>query len=304
MRFHWTDLTAGAAALATLFLQTGDAQQKTASKHTNATVDGHWPLYRHDLAGTGYSPLAQITVQNAGALIQAWSYRLSSDAPTTKGKGKGGAGGNSEATPIVVNDILYVPAANRVVALQPESGKEIWAYPVTGGAPSRRGVAYWPGNTSNPPRILFTAGRRLIALNANTGKLDPGFGKEGEVDMVVPYNSVPLIYKDVVVVGANTPQGPTGAPGNARAFDARTGAKLWEFSSVAQPGQPGHDTWEGDSWKDRSGANAWPFYFTVDEQRGLVYLPLASPTSDFYGGDRKGANLYGNSVVAEDVAAR
>ncbi|HEY6341379.1 MAG TPA: PQQ-binding-like beta-propeller repeat protein [Bryobacteraceae bacterium] len=110
-----------------------------------------------------------------------------------------------------------------------------------------------------------------------------------------------MIYKNVVVVGANTPAGALATAGNARAFDARTGAKLWEFSSVAQPGQPGHDTWEGDSWKDRSGVNAWPFYFTVDERRNLVYLPLASPTSDFYGGDRKGANLYGNSVVAVDV---
>jgi len=118
----------------------------------------------------------------------------------------------------------------------------------------------------------------------------------------VPYNSVPLVYQNVVVVGANTPAGPRGAPGNARAFDARTGAKLWEFSSVAQPGQPGHDTWEGDSWKDRSGVNAWPFFFTVDEQRGLVYLPLAQPVANFYGGDRKGANLYGNSVVAVDAA--
>ena len=301
MRFHWIDLIAGAAALATLCLQTGAAQQKNASK-TNAAVDGDWPLYRHDFAGTGYSPLAQITAQNAGTLTQAWNYRLTFDAPlTTKGKGKGGAGGNSEATPIMANDVVYVPAANRVVALQPESGKEIWAYPVTGGAPSRRGVAYWPGNNNNPPRILFTAGRRLIALNANTGKVDPGFGKEGEVDMVVPYNSVPLIYKNAVVVGANTPAGAIGAPGNARAFDVRTGAKLWEFSSVAQPGQPGHDTWDGESWKDRSGVNAWPFYFTVDERRNLVYLPLASPTADFYGGDRKGANLYGNSVVAVDA---
>jgi quinoprotein glucose dehydrogenase len=288
--------------LATLCLQAGNAQQKSASKQTKATVDGDWPLYRHDLAGTAYSPLAQITAQNAGALTQAWNYRLTSDAaPTTKGKGKGAAGGNSEATPIMVNDVVYIPAANRVVALQPESGKEIWAYPVAGGAPSRRGVAYWPGNNSNPPRILFTAGRRLIALNANTGKVDPGFGKEGEVDMVVPYNSVPLIFKNVVVVGANTPAGALGAPGNARAFDIRTGAKLWEFSSVAQPGQPGHDTWDGESWKDRSGVNAWPFYFTVDERRNLVYLPLASPTADFYGGDRKGANLYGNSVVAVDA---
>src|SRR5215831_6724031 len=302
MRFHWTDLTAGAAALATLFLQTGDAQQKTASKHTNATVDGHWPLYRHDLAGTGYSPLAQITVQNAGALIQAWSYRLSSDAPTTKGKGKGGAGGNSEATPIVVNDILYVPAANRVVALQPESGKEIWAYPVTGGAPSRRGVAYWPGNTSNPPRVIFTAGRRLIALNANTGKLDPGFGKEGEVDMAVAYMGVPTIYKNVVMVGAATGEYvTTGVPRDSRAYSARTGAKLWDFHSVPRPGEVGHDTWEGESWKDLSGTNMWGFQMTVDEPRGIAYMTFGAPTSTYYGGDRKGDNLFGNAVVAVDA---
>ena len=119
--------------------------------------------------------------------------------------------------------------------------------------------------------------------------------------MVVPYNSVPLVYKNVVVVGANTPAGATGGIGNPRAFDARTGAKLWEFSSVPQPGEVGHDTWEGDSWKGRLGVNAWPFYFTLDEQRGLLYLPLASPIGGAYGGDRKGANLFGNSVVAVDV---
>ena len=116
--------------------------------------------------------------------------------------------------------------------------------------------------------------------------------------MVCPYNSVPLVYKNVVVVGANTPPGTIGGIGNPRAFDARTGAKLWEFSSVPQPGEVGHDTWEGDSWKGRLGVNAWPFYFTLDEQRGLLYLPLASPIPGAYGGDRKGANLFGNSVVA------
>ncbi len=129
----------------------------------------------------------------------------------------------------------------------------------------------------------------------------PNLAPTVEVDIVVPYNSVPLVYKNVVVVGANNPPGSGGAVGNARAFDARTGAKLWEFSSVAQPGSVGHDTWEGDSWKGRFGANAWPFYFTLDEQRGLLYLPLASPIPGGYGGDRAGANLYGNSVVAVDV---
>ena len=304
MRFTWTAGWTGVVVVAVIFVPSIGAQQTGVRQPTAKPANGDWPLYRHDLAGTGYSPLAQITVQNASRLTQAWTYHFPADAQAAaaKGKGRGGGGPNSEATPLVVNDVMYLPAANRVVALDPGSGKEIWEYVVTSGAPSRRGVAYWPGDGGHPPHIVFTAGRRLIALNANTGKLDPGFGKEGEVDMVVPYNSVPLIYKNVVVVGANTPQGPIGAPGNARAFDARTGAKLWEFSSVAQPGQPGHDTWEGDSWKERSGVNAWPFYFTLDEQRGLVYLPLASPASDFYGGDRKGANLYGNSVVAVEVA--
>jgi glucose dehydrogenase len=302
MSFRWTAGSTGIAVVAIIFGLSVAAQQKSVARLTANAVSGDWPFYRHDLRGTGYSPLAQITVQNANRLTQAWTYRFPAGAPAGAAKGRGGGGPNSEATPIVVNELMYLPAGNHVAALDPGSGKEVWDYVVTGGAPSRRGVAYWPGDATHPPHIVFTAGRRLIALNANTGKLDPGFGNEGEVDMVVPYNSVPLIYRDTIVVGANTPAGPVGAPGNARAFDARTGAKLWEFSSVAQPGQPGHDSWEGDSWKDRSGNNAWPFYFTLDEQRGLVYLPLASPASDFYGGDRKGANLYGNSVVAVEVA--
>ncbi len=301
MRFAWIGLITGIGVLALVSPRAGRSQEKSVSPSSGNT--GDWPLYRHDVSGTGYSPLSQITVENASRLTLAWTYHFPTQAPAAgRGRGRGGGGPNSEATPIVVNGVMYLPAGNHVVALAPESGKEVWDYVVTGSAPSRRGVAYWAGDSTHPPHIVFTAGRRLISLDANTGKLDPGFGKEGEVDMVVPYNSVPLIYKDVVVVGANTPAGPIGEPGNARAFDARTGAKLWEFSSVAQPGQPGHDTWEGDSWKNRSGINAWPFYFTLDAQRGLVYLPLASPASDFYGGDRKGANLYGNSVVAVDVA--
>ena len=301
MRSTWMISLAGFAFAGALLVLPGGAQQKGAAQQPARAPSGDWPLYRHDTAGTGYSPLAQITPQNAARLTQAWSYRLQDDAPPPAAakKGKGAAAADSQATPIVVNGVKYLTGIGRVIALEPETGKELWSYPVNGV--SRRGVAYVPGMGSNPPRLIFTAGKRLIALNATTGKLDPGFGREGEVDMVIPYNSVPLVYRNVVVVGANTPPGPLGAPGNARAYNAGTGTKLWEFASVAQPGEPGHDTWQGDSWKDRSGANAWPFYFTVDERRGLVYLPLASPLTAFWGGDRKGANLYGNSVVAVDI---
>ena len=170
-----------------------------------------------------------------------------------------------------------------------------------GRPPSRRGVAWWPGDDEHESRILFTTGLRLHALNAATGEPSTGFGDIGSVGLGIPYNSVPLVYRHVVVVGANTPPGTIGGIGNARAYDVRTGARLWEFDSVAQPGDVGHDTWEGDSWQGRLGANAWPFFFTADAERGLIYLPLASPIPGYYGGDRPGANLYGNSVVAVEA---
>ena len=294
MRSPWIVNACGGVMLAVLVGQSGATQQQPSDR---AAAD--WPMYRGSYAGTGYSTLTQINRQNVSRLTQVWTYPLQGDAPAAGEKGP--APVNSQATPIVVDGVMYLPAANRVVAIEPETGKEIWRYPITGGAPSRRGVAYWPGEGSNPPRVVFAAGRRLIALSAKTGAIDRGFGDAGEVDMGVPYNSVPLIYRNIVVVGANTPPGTIGGIGNPRAFDARTGAKLWEFSSVPQPGEIGHDTWEADSWKGRLGVNAWPFYFSVDTQRGLLYLPLASPIGGVYGGDRKGANLFGNSVVAVDV---
>jgi len=295
MRLAWIVNTSGGVMLTVLASQSGAIQRQPADRPGD-----DWPMYRGSYAGIGYSRLTQINRQNAAKLTQAWTYRLQGDAPAAAEKA-GPGGVNSQATPIVVDGVMYLPAAGRVVAIEPDTGREIWRYPVTGGAPSRRGVAYWPGEGSNPPRVIFAAGRRLIALSARTGAIDRGFGEAGEVDIGVPYNSVPLIYRNIIVVGANTPPGTIGGIGNARAFDARTGAKLWEFSSVPQPGEVGHDTWEGESWKGRFGVNAWPFYFTVDARRGLLYLPLASPIAGVYGGDRKGANLFGNSVVAMDV---
>ena len=185
---------------------------------TNKNAGADWPVYMHDLAGSHYSPLKQINATNVAKLTPVWSFKLQGEAaaaPAGRGGGRGGGGANSEATPIVVNGVMYLPAANRIVALQPDTGKELWSYPVIGGPPSRRGVAYWPGDRTNPPRIIFTAGRRLIGLNANTGKIDPGFGKEGEVDMTVTYSSVPTIFKNVVMVGANPGGQPTVLPATA-----------------------------------------------------------------------------------------
>jgi glucose dehydrogenase len=294
MRSWLISITGGSLVLLALFAEPRAALQPRPA----AATDSDWPMYRRDYAGTGWSPLAQINAGNVARLRSVWTYGLQSDAPST---GRGAGGPNSEATPIVVNGTMYVPAANRVVALDPQTGQERWRFAVAGGAPSRRGVAYWPGDGTLPARIFVAAGRRLIALNAATGALEGRFGRNGEIDIVVPYNSVPLVHRNTIVVGANTPPGAIGGVGNPRAFDARTGAKIWEFNSVAQPGEAGHDTWEGESWKNRLGANAWPFYFTLDEQRGLLYVPLASPIVGAYGGDRKGANLFGNSVVAVDI---
>lgn len=290
MRSSWKLPACIAAALIVAVVRPSAGQPKRAAD---------WPMYRRDAAGTGHSPLSQITTTNVGQLRRAWTYELQGEAPAPGGRG---GGPNSEATPIVVSGVMYLPAVGRVVALDPDTGKELWRHAITGGQPSRRGVAYWPGYGSNAPRIYVTVGRRLIALDAKTGAPVRAFGKDGEVDLVVPFNSVPLIHKNVIVVGANSSPNGVRTPGNPRAYDARTGAKLWEFSTVAQPGMVGHDTWEGESWKGRAGANAWPFYFTIDEHRGLIYIPTGAPDEGEYGGDRKGANLYANSVIAVDIS--
>lgn len=286
MRFLKRMISCGGGLLLAVGLCGGAAAQPPGA-------DGDWPMYRGGLAGIGHSPLTAVTPDNVSALARAWTYDLRRAGPDPSGRGP-----NSQATPIVVDGVMYLPAADRVVALRPETGEEIWSHPLAGRPPSRRGVAWWPGDAGHGPRILFTTGLRLHALDAASGEPAAGFGDTGSVDLGVPYNSVPLVYRHVVVVGANTPPGALGGVGNARAYDARSGAKLWEFDSVAQPGDVGHETWAGDSWRGRLGANAWPFFFTADAERGLVYLPLASPIPGYYGGDRPGANLYGNSVVA------
>ena len=295
MRFSGTAVLAGGAALALLV-----------APATKAQTASDWPMYNRDLAGTRYSPLAQINTGNVAKLTQVWAYR-----PRAGGAGPSAASFN-QVTPIVVNDVMYLAAGNRVVALEPETGKEIWQYELKTGLVPQRGVAYWPGDSDNPPRIIFTSLHKLVALDARTGKLDPKFGDGGEVTMDVPFAEVPTIYKNVVLIGANV-YGPgetnlhpqdevwAGIPGDSRAYDARTGKKLWTFHTIPWPGEVGNNTWPENGWKGRGGTNVWSITMTVDQKRGIAYMPVGGPAANYYGGDRPGDNLFSNTLVAVDV---
>jgi glucose dehydrogenase len=280
-----------AAVLIVLLAATGSAQRSAAPPASE------WPTYNHDLAGTRFSPLTQINSGNVSTLRQAWTYKWPSAGPAQFG--------GSEAVPIVVGGVLYMPAGGSIVALEADTGKLVWQREVmgagAGGGLNRRGVSYWPGDRQTPARIFATAGRRLMALDAVTGKPSEGFGKNGEIDTAVGYGAAPTIYKNVVMIGAAVNEVAIGPPGDTRAYDAVTGNKLWDFHTVPRKGELGNDTW-GDGWEGRSGTNIWGFSMTVDEARGLVYMPVAGPAANYYGGDRPGNNLFGNSVVAVDIA--
>ncbi|HLJ48125.1 MAG TPA: pyrroloquinoline quinone-dependent dehydrogenase [Bryobacteraceae bacterium] len=280
-----------------------------------------WPTYGHDPGGQRYSPAAQITPENVAKLTRAWTYHMKpadADTQTSSGsarrRGRGGAGRSSEVTPLVVDGVMYlVTAYDRIVALDPETGKETWSTMIAGGPPATRGLEYWPGDKQSPPELLFgTEDGRLIAVNAKTGKLVPGFGNEGVVDMKAgmmngfPDNnfglsSPPIIYKNVVVTGAHVQEFPSlGPSGDTRGWDVHTGKLLWRFHATPLAGEPGSETWADDSAAKRSGTNVWGM-MTVDTKRGIVYMPYGEPTADYWGGDRKGKNLYSTALVAADA---
>ena len=252
---------------------------------------GDWPTYNYDLYGTRHSPLEQIHTQNVADLEQVWSYGLGRLANS------GTLSGGSEATPIVVAGVMYLPVADSVVALDAETGDEIWISRMSVDAPpNRRGVVYWPGDDDDAARIFFTANRRLIGVSAFTGEPVAGFGVAGVVDMGQAYNGVPSVFENLILVGTN------GVPGAVRTFDARTGELVWEFRSVPQPGEAGNETWENESWRDRTGTYSWAPSQTMDPERGIYYavFETAGPI-DYWGGDRHGDNLFAGSIVALDV---
>jgi glucose dehydrogenase len=269
-----------------------------------ALAQKDWPAYGHDPGGMRYSPLNQINTTNVRKLQRAWTYHT------------GDIGTQFETTPIVVNNRMYLSTqTSRVVALEPETGKEIWTYdPKVRRPREHRGVAYWPGDRQTPARIVFGTGDgRLIALDTATGKPVAEFGDNGQVDLRTGVadgfaqsgygiTSPPAIYKDLVIVAPSTPEGPAHGPsGDPRAFDVHTGKLVWRFHTVPQPGEPGNETWGPDGWKQRSGPSAWGL-INIDVERGLVLMSTGNPADSWYGGDRKGTNLFANCVLALDAA--
>jgi quinoprotein glucose dehydrogenase len=288
------------------------------------TAIGEWRAYTADIRGTRYSPLDQINASNFNRLEVAWRFKT--DNLGTRPEYK------LEGTPLMVGGVLYATAGTRrsVVALDAKTGELIWAHSLREGmraaiAPrqlSGRGLSYWSDGKGDDRVLYVTTGYRLAALNARTGSLITSFGKNGLVDLKAGMvtgsgqqidlekgeaglHSTPTVVKDVVLVGSSFKEGMTvrthdNTKGLARAFDVRTGKLLWTFNTIPPPGEFGNDSWQNNSWATNGNTGVWT-QITVDEDLGLVYLPVESPTSDFYGGHRPGNNLYGESLVCVDL---
>jgi quinoprotein glucose dehydrogenase len=289
-----------------------------------STKNGEWPYYTADARGSRYSPLDQINANNFNQLEVAWRFKT--DNMGTRPEFK------LEGTPLMVKGVIYATGGTRrsVAALDAKTGELIWVHAEKEGARavnaprqlSGRGLSYWTDGKGDDRVIYVTTGYRLVSLNAKTGVPVPGFGTNGVVDMKVGavigkgqqidletgeigLHSTPTVAKDVILVGSSFREGLTvkshnNTKGLVRAWDAKTGKLLWTFNTIPRPGEFGNDTWEKESWAINGNTGVWT-QITVDEELGLVYLPVEDPTSDLYGGHRPGDNLFGDSLVCVDL---
>lgn len=274
----------------------------------NSREDIHhtWSVYRGDRSQTAWSGLEQINKENVSQLEVAWTYHTGDAEPGNRS--------TIQCNPIIVNGMMYVTSPKlKLIALDPKTGKEIWKFDPFAGeqaAGVNRGVTYWEKGTDK--RIFFTASHYLYALNADTGKPVPGFGNDGKADLreglgraveslAVEATSPGIIYKDLLIQGTALGEGYDAAPGFIRAYDAVTGRIAWTFHTIPQPGEFGYDTWSENAFQEVGGTNSWAG-MSLDEKRGMVFIPTGSPAFDFYGGNRKGKNLFGNCLLALDAA--
>ena len=282
---------------------------------------GSWPMVNLDSGATRYSSLAQITTANVNRLKVAWIYHMrpassARSAPDNTWR-------PSEDQPLVVGNTMFVVTPyGRVVALDSSTGREKWVFVIPGGdQASQRGAEYWPGDKSTGASLFFGTNHGfLYSISAESGKSNKAFGNNGAVNLRTPdvmstgidklyiVPSPPVIYKNLVITGAGPgegsggPGGGLGPAGDTRAWDIHTGKLVWAFHSVPHPGEVGHETWGEDSWKQRSGVNVWG-YMTIDQERGIVYMPFGAPNYDRVGTDRPGNNLFGSSIVALDATS-
>ena len=280
---------------------------------------GEWRTYGGDTGNTRYSPLDQINADNFSKLEVAWRFKTDNLGPRPEAQ--------LEGTPLMANGVIYATGGTRraVVALDAVTGEELWVHSEREGARgtaaprqlSGRGLAYWTDGTEE--RILYvTPGYRLIALDAKTGIPTPTFGNKGVVDLKldddqdmdlvtgeVGLHAAPTVAKNVVIVGAAhrtgaNPKSRKNVKGYVRGFDVKTGKRLWIFHTIPRPGEYGNETWEQNSWEYTGNTGVWG-QISVDEELGLVYLPVESPTGDYYGGHRPGNGLFGETLVAVDL---
>jgi len=284
---------------------------------------GEWPAYAGTYAATRYSPLTQINRDNAKNLHVVWRWK-SPDAAIRAADASIGPGFVNESTPLMVGGVLYTSTSlSQVAAIDAATGETKWVFdpkvyenglgPPANLGWTHRGVAHWR-NGDQERIVILTAFAQMIALDAKTGKPVPDFGTNGRVDLnsglrrpVSPHfytmTSPPVIVRGVIVVGSSVLDwwGERPSPvGDVRGFDIANGKLLWTFHTVAQGEEPGAETWEKDSWKEAGNANVWA-PMSADEELGYVYLPVSTPTNDYYGGHRPGDGLYGESLVCLDV---
>ncbi len=282
-------------------------------------LNGEWRTYGGDLASTRYSPLDQINASNFNKLEVAWRFRPDSLGPRLEN--------NLQVTPLVANGRMYLTAGARraAVALDPLTGEMLWMHSINEGPraaasprqQSGRGLAYWTDGKDE--RVLYvTTGYQLVAVDAKTGHRITAFGNDGIVDLKqdfdqqmdlvtgeVAWAAAPVIAKDVVLIGAahlagGAPKSKTHEKGYVRAFDVRTGKRLWIFHTIPRPGEFGNDTWLNDSWSYTGNVGVWS-QMSVDEELETVYMPVELPTGDYYGGNRPGAGLFGETLLAVDL---
>jgi quinoprotein glucose dehydrogenase len=262
-----------------------------------AAPNQEWPVYGGNPEGTRYSTLKQINRSNVARLRVAWTY----EAP----------GSGLQTNPIIVHGVLYgnTPGGH-VIALDGATGKVLWSWDSQNAAQKVRGMTYWAEGADE--RIFAGVGRYVYALNARTGDVISGFGKDGRIDLhqdidrdpekqSVTLTSPGVIYKDLLIVGGRESEGLPASFGDVRAYNTRTGKLRWSFHTIPRPGEYGYETWPADAWTYTGAANNWAG-MTVDGKRGIVYVPTGSASADFYGANRVGDDLFANCLLALDAA--